>query len=99
MFRAKVNSVSGEDRPVIELSAASNWKIIGDKHLAVRTLTTRDFKRGGVYQNFSLDFDAFVDERDLELRIYAMGSGHISDIELCQIISKAALTPDHGQSC
>jgi hypothetical protein len=84
-FRVKVNNVSGEDRHVIELSVASNCKAVGDKQLAARTLTTRDFKSGGVYHIFFLYFDALVDERDLELRIYAKGSGHTVTLDYVRL--------------
>ncbi len=57
----------------------------GDKQLAARALTTLDFKRGGVYQNFSLDFDVFIDERDLELRIFSKGRGHIITLDYVQL--------------
>lgn len=76
-FRIRVNEITSEDRPIIELSVAANCKVKGDKQLAARTLSTRDFRRGGVYQNFPLDFYALIDERDLELRVCSRDSRHI----------------------
>ncbi len=87
-FRVKVNSVSGEDRPIIDLDVSSNCKTIGDKHLARRTLTTCEFKTGGVYHVFPLDFDVFIDERDLELRIYSRGSEYIVTLDYVKLSPK-----------
>ncbi len=84
-FRIKVDDVSGDNRPIIEIDVASRCKEVGDKKLSARTLSTRDFKNADEYQDFPLDFFIISDENDLELRVFTKGSGHTVTLDYIQL--------------
>jgi len=84
-FRIKVDDIAGENCPIVDIDVASRTRELGDKRLTARTLTPLDFRRGDEYHEFSLDFNTFGDERDLELRVYSRGNGHLVTLDYIQL--------------
>lgn len=74
-FRIKVDDVSGINQPIVDIDVASRSVRLGDKRLAMRTLSTSDFGEPDTYCEFPLDFFVVADEQELELRVYSKGSG------------------------
>lgn len=68
-FRLKLNNLAG-DEPVVDLDVASRH---GKKLMALRTLTTQDFRRADLYQDFTLDFYLLHDDNEIEFRISTKG--------------------------
>ena len=69
LFRLKISSVAG-DRPVLDIDVAARH---GQKIIALRTLTARDFERADTFQNFPLDFYLLQDENEIEYRLSTKG--------------------------
>lgn len=84
-YKVKVDNISGENRHIIKLDVLSNSNFRGDKILAARVLTNRDFKRAGEYHYFPLDFHIFEDEREVELRIGSEGNRHNTTLDYIQL--------------
>jgi len=84
-FKIKVDDISSENRPIVELDVASRCKEWGDKRLTGRVFSRRDFKNADEYQSFSLDFFVISDEDDLELRVFSRGSGHTVTLDYIEL--------------
>lgn len=84
-FRIKVDDISGDNRPIVDIDVASRCKEAGDKRLVGRTLTTRDFIESDEYHDCSLDFFVVSDENDLELRVFTRNSGHTITLDHIQL--------------
>lgn len=84
-FRIKVDDITGDNRPAIEIDVASRCRAVGDKRLTGRAISTRDFKSADKYQVFLLDFFVISDENDIELRIFSRGSGHTVTLDYIQL--------------
>lgn len=70
VFRLKLNSLAGDD-PLVDLDVAARR---GRKLIALRTLTTQDFRRADAYQDFPLDFYLLRDDNELEFRLSLRGA-------------------------
>ncbi len=69
-FRLKINHLAGDD-PVAEIDVAARH---GQKRLAVRSLTVKDFRRADEYQDFPLEFHLLQDENEVEFRVSTSGA-------------------------
>jgi MFS family permease len=79
-FRLKVvdlDATSNANNRILEINvAAARAGIAGDKLLALHALTTFDFSTANVYENFSLLFDIYKEEQQVEFRVCSEYTSH-----------------------
>lgn len=83
-FRIKAAGLDwDQENYLCEIDIAASYRnrenkdILGDKKLALHTLTTKDFKKANKYNKFSLVFCIYHGEDNIEFRIRPRHSQHI----------------------